>query len=300
MTFGSATFSPVTQTIASLNLTSGTGTVTVNNNGGSGTALAVTNGVSGSGALQLSGNGVLTLNGSSGYTGATIVNGGTLIVSGSLSGTPTVAVAAGATLEVDGYLNNTATTTLTGSNAVLRGTGSMDPIVANGGTIAPGLTAANTTTAQGVLTAAGPITLSGSTNFAIRMGLTSGTSTDELAVNTGSVSLNGAQLQLTIGSFMNNPALVGTAYYVIINGGAGGTGTGGNIFAGLAEGSTITTPSGFQFTIDYASSPTGGALASGNDVVLQLTAIPEPGAWGMMIAGLGLLMGLQKMRRRIR
>jgi len=101
---------------------------------------------------------------------------------------------------------------------------------------------------------------------------------------------------LTIGSFVQT-APIGTMY-VIINGGAGGTGTGSNIFAGYAEGSTYSTTMGgnqYQFTVEYAENATG--TGSGTDVVLDLTSVPEPGTWGSILGGLGLL-GLWQRRAK--
>ena len=292
---GFMTFTPysnvVNETVGSVNLISGTSTLNVNNNGGTSTTLTVTGGVQGSGALAATGNGVVILNGSSGYTGATAVNGGTMIVSGSIYGTPTVSVASGATLEVDGYLNTSATTTLTGSNAVLRGTGLMDPIIANGGTIAPGLTVANATTSEGVLTTTGSISLSGSTNFAIRLALTSGSSSDQLAINGGGISLNNAHLVLTLGGNLNDPANIGNVF-VIIN---GGYATGDGQFA---QGLTYNAGGGFMFAIDYGVDSTGNP--GGTDVDLVLTAIPEPGTWAAMLSGFGMLLCVQRIRRRSR
>ena len=166
----------------------------------------------------------------------------------------------------------------------------MDPIVANGGTIAPGLTVANAATSEGILTADGPITLSGSTTFAIRLALGRGTASDQLAMNSGSILLNKAILQLTIGGFLTNPTQVGQDY-VIINGGAGSTGIGNDVFA---QGGSINVGN-YAFNILYATNPNG--IGSGSDVVLQVTAVPEPGTWAAILSGFGMLLVVQRMRR---
>jgi len=223
-------------------------------------------------------------------------------VSGSLSGTGSASVAAGGIIEVDGLLNHSATTTLNGGT--LQGTGSVGVITDNGGsTIAPGLTGSNSQTATGALTAAGSVTLAATTNFNIRLGLSaSGTDSDQLTATGGSnvVSLNGASLRLTLGTAVNNPALIDT-YYLIINGGANGTGVGGNIFAGLTQGSSFVS-NGLTFAIDYATnyvnSTTVNSIGTGNDVVLELTAIPEPGTYGTVLLGI-VGLGLWRRSRRI-
>jgi autotransporter-associated beta strand protein len=401
LTFGGETSNPVNQSLGSLNLSSGTGTMDVEVNGGSGVTVTVANGVTGPGTLQETGNGLLVLSGSGSYsggtvvtggtlqlgntyalgattgnlavnggtvdlngnsptvgalsgnsgsvitttagtailtassaststyagtitdgagqvgltqagtgtlkltanntyTGATAVNAGTLIVSGSLSGTGSASVASGGTLEVDGLLNHAATTTLNGGT--LQGTGSVGGITDNGSsTVAPGLTAANSAISTGTMTANGPVTLAATTNFNIRLGFTSGTTGDQLAVNSGNVSLNDANLNLTLGSAMNNPALINT-FYAIIVGGAGSTGSGSDVFGsynGTAiVGNTFITSGGWQFDVLYAENATG--TGGGNDVVLELTAIPEPGTWATMLSGFGMLLFVQRIRRKAR
>lgn len=252
-------------------------TATFDSGGNSFAVQGVINGTGG--AVAKVGAGTLTLAGANTYTGATSVLAGAMVVSGSLAGTSAASVSAGASLEVDGLLNLSATTTV---NGTLQGNGSTGGIAANGGTIAPGLTVANSLTANGALTAGGAVSLSSTTNFAIRLGTALGTGNDQLAVTGGSISLNGANLQLTLGTFLNDPANVGNLY-VIINGGASGTGTGGNTFA---QGTSFTV-GGYAFNIDYASNATGNG--SGSDVVLKLTAIPEPGTWtGLGFGGIFL------------
>ena len=250
-------------------------------------------GTAGGGLTKTSG-GTLVLTASSNYNGPTAVNGGTMIVSGSIYGTPAVSVASGATLEVDGNLNVSATTTV---NGTLRGNGTMDPIIANAGsTIAPGLTVANAGT--GTLTATGPITLSGSTtNFAIRLGLTTGApgDNDQLAISSGAIALNGANLQLTLGGFMNNPANIGNVYEIIAGGYVAGTsGT-------FKQGGSITL-SGYTFNILYGYNAAGTDTGNAGDVNvdLQLTAIPEPGTWAAMLSGFGMLLCIQRIRRKSR
>jgi len=254
--------------------------------------------ISGGGAFAKVGSGTLTVSNSNSFTGATSVNAGTLIISGSLSGSSSVSVAAAAALEVDGYLNNSAVTTV---NGTLQGNGALGGITARGGTIAPGLTAANSTTATAALTAAGAVTLSGSTNFDIRLGLLgSGTDSDQLIATAGNnaVSLDGANLQLTIGSNFKNSAQI-SSFYLIIDGGARGTGAGNE----FAQGTSFTTD-GYTFTIDYATnfinSTTVSNIGTGNDVVLELTAVPEPGTIATVISGFGMLVFMMRSRRRAR
>jgi autotransporter-associated beta strand protein len=248
-----------------------------------------TEAVNGTPGITTTGNGIVKLTGSSSYLGATAVNEGSLIVSGSLAGTGSVSVSAGAILEVDGMLNNSATTTVSGT---LQGNGSAGGITANGGTIAPGLTVADSLTGSGTLTAGGAVTLSNTTNFNIRLGTAVGSDYDQLAVNAGSVSLNGADLQLTLGSSMYNAANIGNVY-VIISGGANGTGLGGNVFA---QGTSLTT-GGLTFSIGYREDATDDGTGTGSDVVLKLTAVPEPGTWASIVSGAIMILAMSRRRR---
>jgi autotransporter-associated beta strand protein len=275
------------------NVTLGAATLTI---AGSSIAASYAGVIAGSGgALTMNASGTQTLTGVSTYTGATTVSAGTLIVSGSLSGTASASVTSGATLEVDGSLNKSAAIAVAGT---LDGTGSVGAFTATGGTVAAGLSTADSQSSTGTLTTSGAVNLSASTNFKIRLGMLSGgTDSDQLAATGGnsSVSLNGANLQLTLGSNIN-PSLIG-AFYLIINGGAGSTG-GSNEFA---QGTSITS-GGYTFAIDYAvnyvNSSTINEIGSGDDVVLELTAIPEPSTWACMLAGAGMLILIQKNRRR--
>jgi autotransporter-associated beta strand protein len=263
----------------------------------SGSVGAILNGGNG---LTKSTSGAVTLGGANIYSGATNVSAGALIVSGSLTGTTSVSVANLASLEVDGSLNKAAAITV---NGTLQGTGNVGAVsVTNGGTLAPGYAVGSTT--SGTLTANGAVTLNGSSTFSIRLGLSSaGTDSDQLMANggVGSVSLNGANLQLTLNTAnVNPPTSPLPTFYDIIVGGAESTG-GTNVFnsvngQSLAGSNTFTYGAGWQFTIEYAATATGGT--GGNEVVLEMTAIPEPGTWAMLFSGVGMLIVWQHGRRR--
>ncbi|MGB8356946.1 MAG: PEP-CTERM sorting domain-containing protein, partial [Chthoniobacteraceae bacterium] len=53
-----------------------------------------------------------------------------------------------------------------------------------------------------------------------------------------------------------------------------------------------------EFALSYTGEFADGANATigGNDIVL--TAIPEPGTWGMILGGFGMLIGFQRLRKR--
>lgn len=135
------------------------------------------------------------------------------------------------------------------------------------------------------------MTLSGSSTFQITLGVAAANDNTSLAITTGSVSLNDATLQLRLGSaYSVQPD--GTLY-TIISGGASATGSNGNVFA---QGSSITASNNNMFEILYGVNATDTGM--GNDVLLELVAVPEPGTWAMLATGAGLLLVWSRRRRR--
>ena len=82
--------------------------------------------------------------------------------------------------------------------------------------------------------------------------------------------------------------------YAMLNGAAGAT---GNFFAGLGQGSPCTAPGEYVSTFDYAANADGSRIGASNDVVLDLTTIPEPGTWAMPIAGFGMFVSIRLLRK---
>jgi autotransporter-associated beta strand protein len=247
--------------------------------------------LNGSGGLTKTGSGVLTLSGADSYAGTTHDNAGTLIVSGAIAGTSAAFVSSGATMEVDGSVNSSALTTLNGGK--LDGTGSVGGITttaSDGSTLAPGLSSAGTP-AAGVLTANGAVTLDSSAIFSIRLGVATAGDNDQLSVpGANTVTLNGATLQLNIGSFASQ---TDGMLYVLINGDSTGN---GQITGQFAQSGSVVGSNGYVYDIFY--NVNAGNTGVGNDVDLELiAAVPEPGTWAMLIAGIGMLIVWRRSRR---
>ncbi len=208
-------------------ITTGTG-LTVNM---SGTTSTLAGAIGGAGGLTVLGTGTLDLTGTDTYTGTTTISAGELLVDGSLASA--VSVASGATL----------------SGA----TGTIAATVNDNGTLTMGDSSAMT----GQLTVGNLSFGSNSTVSILLNGTTGGASYDQLmTTGSGTVNLNNATLNLSVGSGFNPP--VGTSFDILVNnGGKAISGT----FVGLPQGSVITVGNDL-FTIDYF----GGV--SGNDVVL--------------------------------
>jgi autotransporter-associated beta strand protein len=178
----------------------------------------------------------LTLSGRDTYTGTTTVNTGSLEVTGELADSE-VTVAPGATLG---------------------GTGTVDGIIADSAdsTVQPG----SGPTSQGTLTSSSGVDLAASDFGVVLAGPVVG-DYSQLDVSSGSVTLTGASLELSLAGFTPS---VGESFDILQNsGGQAITGT----FSGLAQGTKFSSD-GQTFQISYD----GGS--SGHDVVVTDVSLP--------------------------
>jgi len=114
------------------------------------------------------------------------------------------------------------------------------------------------------------------------------------------VTLDNTPLKLVLGNQFGS--ITTGMVYVILNGGAGavGIGSGTDLFTHngvqIANGGSYNAGGGFIFTVDYKDNATNNG--AGNDVDLVATAVPEPGTWGMLVGGIGMLAFWQRRNRR--
>jgi autotransporter-associated beta strand protein len=252
--------------------TAGTGTVTTKTLalGGSGNG-AVTGVISGNGsggvptvALTKSGTGVWALSGSNSCSGTTTVNAGTLLINGNQS-------------------SATGAVTVNNSGTTLGGTGTIGGTVTvnAGANIAPG-NGSNTT----AILSTGAVTLAPTSNFLVDInGTTPGSGYDRLNVTTGGVTIGGSNLIVTVGTTL----MIGQTFLVLDKVSAGA------VSGTFAQGSTVTSGP-YAFSINYAGS-------DGNDIVLTVTAVPEPSTWiggALALAALGYAQRRRFLRARDR
>jgi autotransporter-associated beta strand protein len=235
-----------------------TSTLTVNN------STTIANPITGGFGITKAGSGTLTLSATNNYTGATVVSGGTLVVSGSLSGSAvTVATLSGsATLAGTGLITQNVN--------IGNGSGAPDSAVIDPGTLV----------GTGTLTLSGTLTIGTDGAYDFTLNSTSG-STSASEIIAKSISLTGnAQFNYTdLAGLAGTTLAPSTAYTVLST-----TGTLTGQFANLAPGQDITI-NDTTFAAAYTSNS------------LTLTAVPEPGTWALMLAGLGILAFWQRNRR---
>ncbi|MBM4155551.1 MAG: PEP-CTERM sorting domain-containing protein [Lentisphaerae bacterium] len=253
-------------------LSNGTRTVTI-----TGTDTATFAGPIGDGGLGYgftkAGTSMITLRGTNTFGGATRVAGGTLALAGAgtLTNSPVIQIDTGATLNVSARTGGSMTLV---SGQTLKGAGTFTGglITGSGSTLSPGAS-------PGILTVNGAVTLDAGSTLSVEInGTTAGTQYDRLAFTGGSLTLNGATLDVVLGY----AAGLGDSFQ-IVTGLVGYDPGASGVFAGKADGSTFTVGS-TALRIDY------------NSNAIALTVVPEPASLGV----LGLLAAAALLRRRLR
>ena len=195
--------------------------------------ITLTGGLSGGGALNKTGSGILTLGGTNGYTGATTINAGTLKITGTVGGTSGVNL-------LGGTLSSAATGTSTLTLPSLSW--------ASGGNVAAVLTSTPT---SDLIVVTGALTLSG----------TGGTYNFDL---TGTTLTGAGPWDYTLISYSSET----------------GDATPNFTYTNLTPG----------YSGIFNLSGAGGAGA----LTLDVTAVPEPGVYALVLGGVALLAGLRR------
>ena len=257
--------------------------------------------LSGPGTLNKTGAGRLVLSSaaSTGYTGGTDVVAGVLEPHAALSGK--VVVNAGATIDASGLpageLNLNATQTIETSGS---GAGNVMGSLTSAGIVSPGGDGN-----IGTLAVSGATTLSNGS--ALKIEVAGPGSNDLLHTTSLTLGSNVSLNLLVLGDYAPAP---GSLYVIadpssatmgaFANVGSTNYGSLFNAFTATPN-ETLTTlaaDNGQMFAISYSGSSTQFEAMGGTSVVLM--AVPEPSVGGTLLAGLGVLAGLQRFRSRSR
>lgn len=238
-------------------LTDTAGAAVTLNVGGNNASTAYSGAISGLGSLIKSGSGKMTLSGADTYTGTTTVNVGTLVRNGTHVG--------GGNYSVTGTLGGSGTITPgTGAGITINGGGILSPSTGVGISTLT-LNGLNTTTL-----------LSFASGATLRYDLNTGLASDQTAIVNGAagdVLFNGTVINFTDLS----AGSLTTGIYTLFSSDTAGTyngltTSGVDITGGLTIGSGLG-----GYTADLET--------SGNNIVLDITAVPEPTT--LALAGLG-------------
>ena len=201
---------------------------------------------------------------------------GTMELSGTSTYTGPTTINAGI-LRVSGSISGSTVTVNAGGT--LGGVGATGGVVLSGGTIAPGASIGTLTT--------GPLTLNGTSKFELEINTTNLTS--DKAIVGGNLTLDNANtVVLTLADLGANAVLNMNDKFTFIT--YSGTWNGG-LFSYLGspvadEGTLLFGANSYR--LDYND--------GGNSV--SLIAVPEPGIAASLLGGFGMLVGLQRIRRR--
>lgn len=214
--------------------------------------------ITGSGSLVKTGGATLRLSGANSYSGTTAIQGGLILFNGD-----------GAAANGD----------LTVSAGAVGGSGTIGGLttIENGGALSPGDAGVGTLTLSGALDISAAVeAATASMWFDLGPALTG----DQISMNSGTLTIGTAQLDLDDFAFMDLGVSEGN--YVLfdansISGTLGATTT-KNLFGGTQQAS---------LSIDGAN----------NNIVLGITAIPEPGNLALFLLGASVLIGGIRSRR---
>lgn len=244
------------------------------------------------------GTGPVVLSGTDNYTGPTAIKA-TVVVTGSLSGSSAVTVGDASNLSKAAVLGGSGTVGNVTVGALAGNTGAtLKPHDGSSSTAAgttfhtSGVTFANSS-AHLSLEIGRTSVFNGSTGN----GAAGGDVSDHLGT-TGTLTLNGADLQLSLLTTTGYTPVNGDLFFLTINSGGAINGTFSSLngtATNLGEGATFAL--GTQaYEITYLANYSANSFTGGNDIAL-LAVVPEPGALVSLLGGLGCLLGAQRFRR---
>lgn len=246
--------------------------------------------------LNVAGGGTLVLNGTN-YNWMGAINVGAEITTDLTNGTKTFSAGS---LIVNSTVVASNNAVSIGTGSLLGGTGTINrnvTLTASTATLAPGDVGAN-----GKLTVNGNVSAAGG-KLAFQLAKTvpgepvAGTDYDQLVVN-GDVSINGADLVLSLGDHLKN----NDVFYIVNNLGANpidGTFASVNGVAADLEQNALFSIGSLQFRISYnaVAGSTFSDESEGRDVAILVVSVPEPGTAGLLLAAGGWWLTARRNRR---
>jgi autotransporter-associated beta strand protein len=213
----------------------------------------------GTGGFTKAGTGSLVFAGTSSYTGSTVVSAGTLTLTGSVASSSRVDVKSGAILNVAGVTSGFVVPV----EQVLTGAGTVQGGVTVDGKLAPG----DGIGTMGTLVFTTTVTLDGTAEFEIRkQGVVL---SSDVAGVTGSLTLGGILNVTAVG----DPLAFGDTFDLF---------DAGSFLGNFTDINLPGLPGGLAWSTDQLA--TEG----------EITVVPEPGAVGMLLGGLGVLVGVRR------
>jgi len=233
------------------NVIMGSGTLTTGGNNASASFAGV---ISGTGGLIKNGSGVQSLSGANTYTGNTTINAGTLIVGvGGAGSIDSIVTVNAGTLGGSGQITRNVT--------IGNSSGSGDAV------LAPGNSAET-------LTITGSLNMLSDAKFAFELNGIAGTA-DKVAANGITINSNAVFEFSLLGNLSG--VNIDDQFTILDNTGVGNiSGT----FSNLTAGGTFDAGGGLTFGVS------GGSGVYGNDLILTVTAVPEPAASALVLVGL--------------
>ncbi len=242
-------------------------TLTIGDNNASGSFAGVIENSSSALSIVKIGGGTQTLSGISTFTGSLAVNAGILNLTGSLNNTSGVTVS-DATLEGNGFIGNATNGVTIGNGLGAPGSALLEP---------------GSATSLGKLNTTSAVSLLSDAEFVFNFNSTgggAGSGSSELLA--ASVSLN-ADSEFSLDDIAVTPGDLtqGTVFTAILTSPGDLTGS----FENLPQGDVLTVGPN-QLQANYTADS------------LTFTVVPEPATWGSLLLGFGLLMGIQRLRKR--
>lgn len=267
------------------NSVAGASTLTIGDNNTTSSFGGTITDTTGTLAITKIGNGTLTLSGTNTYTGATTVNGGTLLINGATSATSLVTV---------------------GINGTLGGTGTVGGNTTISGIHSPGNSLGNSPGIQ---------TFTGNLSY-VDAGTPDPTVNWKLASNTTTVGINptanfdqivvSGNLDFTHPTYINL-SFNGAGSTVLWSDSLWGSNQSWFLYDVIGLGTTTNIANLNLITLNWLDSGSnlfstaGGSFTlgqSGQDVMLNYTAIPEPSTYGIALSAIALALAAVRRQRR--